>query len=880
MGLADRFKRAGGILACIAILFSSSAARSEERPYWKFPSDERALRQQLRGWINLSEEGLSEKARHAVADDRRAAAGAAENFAGLHLATGDGSYKSASLVILDVLTGETGPEPWRRITAVGSRDRANLMVRDAAFEYALRYYLSGEAGDALEVKNMLMHFAAVIPEWPLWDRQGSRRAQDDRRFHAQWDGRGIWGSWFHSDMESSYPVLRAYDLIHDTLNDSERRRIESGIFRHQKKLIDNWGMSYSNMVGSHLLGLARFGLVLPEPEYVHEVLDIYHNMVYVGFFPDGFYREVSPAYHTMPVGRMTGRIPAMLKGYSDPPGYRHPETGRRVDDIDLAQKYSLHHERWWSAWDKLTLPTRPRRTTLAVNDAGVGRPAWWTRNPPHTEARLLGTSGIAMLGAGGEETPQQLYLLFADTHGHEHSDALNIAWFARGREVFSETNYRPLPGSDSTRAWQASAAGHNTVVIDEKNQHGRHSGNRRDITQDDEMLGMLTWRHRQRAVNKGNLIVFDHGWPCVQAAEAEAENSYSPVADLYRRTLVLVDLGGGDSYLVDIFRVRGGSRHDYMLHGCLDEEYTAEWDAALRGVSETIHNYIKVHSRGRAAPPFSFSFVYGDGVRTVSRVLSPSSADGTGARGVDLNVGRAPAMRRMGSAEFAALRRQGAEEISKPGQENTFVLVHEVFGEGGSKIASAGLVPHESDDPETAALRVVLGCGREDVFISTLGGGSVRLEDGTVFIGRLGYLRKQEGVTTAARVFDGRMLVSGDRRARLENLPVLSGRVIAAMRLDAGDEGDGVVVEGLPRGAGELSGRTLFVEMNEGRDYVWSYTITGSEPAGDGTVIWVEHDPGFEIREDGGLTKMVYHPGWGFRSPAYWRIASTGLWEE
>jgi hypothetical protein len=39
------------------------------------------------------------------------------------------------------------------------------------------------------------------------------------------------------------------------------------------------------------------------------------------------------------------------------------------------------------------------------------------------------------------------------------------------------------------------------------------------------------------------------------------------VAKLYRRTLMLVDAGPDRAYLVDIFRVRGGKQHDWIVHG-------------------------------------------------------------------------------------------------------------------------------------------------------------------------------------------------------------------------------------------------------------------------------------------------------------------------
>src|SRR5690606_29303967 len=38
-------------------------------------------------------------------------------------------------------------------------------------------------------------------------------------------------------------------------------------------------------------------------------------------------------------------------------------------------------------------------------------------------------------------------------------------------------------------------------------------------------------------------------------------------ASLYRRNLIMVDVDDKQSYVVDFFRVSGGKRHDYSLHG-------------------------------------------------------------------------------------------------------------------------------------------------------------------------------------------------------------------------------------------------------------------------------------------------------------------------
>jgi hypothetical protein len=690
--------------------------------------------------------------------------------------------------------------------------------------------------------------------------------------------RGIWGVWFHQDLERSAGLLRAYDLIYDTLSPEEAARIRAGVFDHQVKLVRRWGMPYTNMIGHHLIGLALFGRFLPEPEYMHEMVEHYENMMFVGFWPDGFFREVTPSYHTMPVVRMERHVPPLVDGYSDPEGYLHPETGRRIDNLNLAATYASHFDRWWAAWDKLTLPNR---TSLVVNDATLGRTAWWTRRELNrTYPRLLGTSGIGVLGEGGGGEQLEAYLVWAGTHGHEHRNVLDLIWWAHGREVFSSTNYRPLPESDSTREWHTMSAGHNLVVIDGVDQHGRSQGNQRELSDDDALRGLRTWRHRNLSMNHGNPLLFDPTWDEVQVMEAEGERAYSPRADQYRRTLAMVSLGDGDGYLLDIFRVRGGSVHDYILHGGLDHPYQVTHTAVALPVSGREHKYIELTQRAPMMPGDSFTFTYEDGVATTSRLVAPTAPDTKGIEGARLLIGEAPAMRRVGRAPFVILRREGEEALARPGSDNTFVLVHEVH-RGKPRVKAAELLELVSDDPEAIAVRIALADGREDVFVSTLGEGQVTLADGRHFHGRLGYWRQGADEQRIVRVFDG-FAFRNEHGEGVTGLEPFSGEVMGTLRKDAGDQADGLIVSQKLSADGSLDGRTVMVDFRG--EMTWAYRVTGIEPRPDGSLVHLEHDPGFEIREEDALAKMLFYPGWGFRSdgsetPATWYLPVAGHWD-
>jgi len=122
--------------------------------------------------------------------------------------------------------------------------------------------------------------------------------------------------------------------------------------------------------------------------------------------------------------------------------------------------------------------------------------------------------------------------------GHGHHDALNVGMFAFGLDLMVDFGYPPVQygGWESEKVrWYYSTAAHNTVVVDGRNQRGEAG------------------RHTLWATVKG-----------VQAIRVSAPAVYG--IPQFERTLVMVDVSDKDFYVLDIFRVVGGSTHDRFMH--------------------------------------------------------------------------------------------------------------------------------------------------------------------------------------------------------------------------------------------------------------------------------------------------------------------------
>ncbi len=157
---------------------------------------------------------------------------------------------------------------------------------------------------------------------------------------------------------------------------------------------------------------------------------------------------------------------------------------------------------------------------------------WKTRN--------IGGYGLAILESGKGEHRRGASMYYgAATGGHGHRDRLTLGLFAYGYPLFPEMGY-PTPFRTPKRGlWTSNTISHYCVLIDQV---------------------------PHRTADAGDLNTLAAS-PEVQLMDASAEIAYTGMASLYRRTAALIDISEQDSYLLDIFRVRGGSEHHWSYHG-------------------------------------------------------------------------------------------------------------------------------------------------------------------------------------------------------------------------------------------------------------------------------------------------------------------------
>lgn len=464
------------------------------------------------------------------------------------------------------------------------------------------YLLSGSIEFAAAVRAILLRLADVYPNWLVHVGYGEYADMDphiaalnidnlpadeltpgptkpDRKLHT-----GYWSAGRSAavGMDAGFvrTVTEAYDFTCEAqrdgrplYSDEERRRIEKDLILESTVLLVA-DKSVNNKSVGNATAVALVGMTLGHPGMVRFGLDVFMDTVNEWFLADGGTSE-SWSYASMTLSGIWA-LGQAFRGYSDPPGYQGVD-GERLQGLDL-----YHDTNYKLAWEAMfnglqgNLRYPPLADGYATSALGADFVELMVANYPENEQYLALLKEIAgpdlsrgyahhalyfrepgldekatpplsfpdyvfpvlqigYLRSGETGRDSALVLSASDWGGHHHYDSLSLYYWQQGRELLSDLGYLwDHPQSHMTRRTFA----HNTVVVD-----GRE----------------------QQATGRGGKFTLFATTDRVKVMEAESQ-AY-PQTSLYRRTVAQVSYAPGRQYVVDIFRVRGGKRHEYVFHG-------------------------------------------------------------------------------------------------------------------------------------------------------------------------------------------------------------------------------------------------------------------------------------------------------------------------
>ena len=397
--------------------------------------------------------------------------------------------------------------------------------------------------------------------------------------------------------------------------------------------------------------------------------------------------------------------------------------------------------------------------------------------------------------------------------------------YYRGMDIMPDLGYPEYTGGWPKRVgWTKNTISHNTVQVSRRHQE-------------------VDW------IGHCGLFASSTGIGVVEVASPEV---YPETRD-YRRTLAMVDLSDAESYLVDLFRVSGGSDHVLSVHA-------AEGEARIEGL-QMRHQREGTFAGPEIAfgthydgPPeggylgSGFSYLYD--VHRASDARPGWHADWTLVDTWGTQIGEAPVHVRyhaLSPADEAALA-HGDPPQNKPGNPRrlSYLLQHNT-GEDRSSLFASVIEPYSGNTPNlasvdrldlglqegdltAAAIRVVSAGGRTDLILSSDDPErAFALCEGVEAAGRFVLASMIDGRLTSAFLLGGVCLKTPGGSLEVEQREYV-GVVVDMHREEAGPAW--IDVDGnLPVG-GRLKGAQLRVCNDRDRDACYVVQDDAERPGG------------------------------------------------
>ena len=191
-----------------------------------------------------------------------------------------------------------------------------------------------------------------------------------------------------------------------------------------------------------------------------------------------------------------------------------------------------------------------------------------------------GYAGGYDFGKPQEDNRRGIWMYFGTSLGHGHQDSLNIGIDAFGHNLAPDLGYPPKADRDPQgQQWISASLSHNTVTI------------RQDTG--DEYWDNNRASQRESAV-RGKSLHFDDS-DKVKVMDVEAPDVFA-AAELYRRSLIMVEVDDDNAYTVDFFRVKGGDTHEFSFHAQAKDAYAAGGLGEVTPQVDASGNYIGTYA--------------------------------------------------------------------------------------------------------------------------------------------------------------------------------------------------------------------------------------------------------------------------------------------
>jgi hypothetical protein len=511
--------------------------------------------------------------------------------------------------------------------------------------------------------------------------------------------------------------LLAFDSIYDSmaltnlsneLGFDVRNYIKTNLFCNEGDFIVNH-VPVSVAIGSNLSGpytvLAEVARVLNRPDYIIWMDQYLDATVRQKIRRDGVLEEglgYSIGYINENLDGARGTRDYFLTRPADTPTLQ--SISNRVGSYVTTLTYGQ------SQWAAASLPSgqlpsfgdTPFNTYFSSHSSG--------------NSTLLPAYGHVSMGAGSGSQAVQVNQNFPGDNNHMRCDVTAFVLWAFNNEMLGNIRYY---NGTAGRQFDEQILAHNAVTIDRVN---------------------MTPYPDADTYGNGDLTLYEPGNNGLAMTEIDGQRAYSGKASRYQRLLFLNSADLNRPYVVDVFRVTGGTTHDYTLHGAIRWDQT--WQCSFPLVTNPVtypmlengEVWVEPTSSGSSFPyygfwrnvnsntaPGNFQITYRDTSSSHRDLRLWMTDDGTA--NVYLGATPNPGRDNTVPANFYVYWRPSAiirKRIPTGALQDLFVSVIEPMNGGNSTIQSVDRLPVSGSNLESVALKITFIDGRADTYLVNL----------------------------------------------------------------------------------------------------------------------------------------------------------------
>jgi hypothetical protein len=488
---------------------------------------------------------------------------------------------------VDEFVGKDVDVPFPKDPAGGythDKHKANYTLM---FNSGILYNLTGEAKYATLVKNMLLKYAVLNPTL-----KNHPQATSPSPGHIFWQALNDANWMVYAGM--------AYDLIYNSLNVAERKKIEEGAFKPEVDFFTKDLKGWYDRIHNHNVwasaGVGIIGIASNNRDYIDIALKGSDKDGKTGFIaqmnqlfsPDGYYTE-GPYYvryailpymlfanalnNTDPSLKIFDHRNKILQKalmtclqQTNTDGVFFPMNDAIKDKDYTTNEIVTAINIAWKVYGNddglLTIAKKQNRVMLNKGGSSIAAALANKKNitafyPYKTIESMDGIKGneggVSVLRNGtGNNLTSLIFKYASQGMGHGHFDRLNINLFDKGNEILQDYGSARFIGIEQkyggrylpeNATFAAQTITHNTIVVDETSHFNGNSE-----------LGEKS--HAQK-------LFSDISNPSLLVVSAKEDKAYEGTG--LHRTVYMLQLPGEKKLLVDIFNASSSDEHQYDL---------------------------------------------------------------------------------------------------------------------------------------------------------------------------------------------------------------------------------------------------------------------------------------------------------------------------